>query len=83
MFRCGVEGTRSRHTEFLPEEGQNLAGVELSRKTSDSGQRLATIALCWEWSVNFVPSEFTHVFVDIASLSHTRATSDATRSEWG
>lgn len=32
-------------SEFLPEEGQNLAGVELSRKTSDSGQRLATIAL--------------------------------------
>lgn len=32
-------------SEFLPEEGQNLAGVELCRETSDSGQRLATIAL--------------------------------------
>lgn len=36
----------ARHTEFLPEEGENLAGVKLSRKTSDRGQRLATISLC-------------------------------------
>lgn len=39
-------GGGSRHTKFLPEEGENLAGVEFSRKTSDRGQRLATISLC-------------------------------------
>jgi hypothetical protein len=50
MFRSGANGG-TRHTEFLPEKGQNLAGVELSRKTSDSGQRLATIALCGKASV--------------------------------
>jgi len=32
-------------SELLPEEGENLAGVKLSRKTSDRGQRLATISL--------------------------------------
>lgn len=32
-------------SKFLPEEGENLAGVEFSRKTSDRGQRLATISL--------------------------------------
>jgi hypothetical protein len=52
MFRSGVGELDSRHTEFLPEEGQNLAGVELSRKTSDSGQRLATIALYCKTSVH-------------------------------
>jgi len=32
-------------SELLSEKGKNLAGVKLSRKTSDRGQRLATIAL--------------------------------------
>lgn len=32
-------------SEFLPEEGENLAGVKFSRKTSNRGQRLATISL--------------------------------------
>lgn len=63
----------SRHTEFLPEEGQNLAGVELSRKTSDSGQRLATIALCLKnISKVFFESCITKFLGQIASPSRAR-----------
>lgn len=43
-MRRGAKG--NRHTKFLPEEGKDLAGVKLCRKTSDRGQRLATISLC-------------------------------------
>lgn len=68
-------GWESRHTEFLPEEGQNLAGVELSRKTSDSGQRLATIALCCKISANcFLKDESR--FLGQSLAYRKRATSD-------